>query len=60
MHFIDYFDLTDEREIPQEAQPGWENSSLGFIEAVISGNERCHTTDAHYRMYTFSLSSQNQ
>jgi len=26
--------LTDERESPQEAWPAWENSSLGFIEAV--------------------------
>jgi len=25
---------TEERESPQEAMPAWENSSLGFIEAV--------------------------
>jgi len=25
---------TDEKEGPQEAQPAWENISLGFIEAV--------------------------
>jgi len=30
----------------REAQPAWENNSLGFIEAVFSGNERCHITDA--------------
>jgi len=31
-------------KVLQEAQPAWENNSLGFIEAVISGNERCHIT----------------
>jgi len=25
---------TEKREIPQEAKSAWENSSLGFIEAV--------------------------
>ena len=28
------YTLTNEREIPQEAQSAWENSSLGFIEVV--------------------------
>jgi len=32
-HF-DCYNNTDERESHQEAQPAWENSSLGFIEAV--------------------------
>jgi len=28
------YNKTNERESPQVAQPAWENSSLGFIEAV--------------------------
>ena len=32
-------------ESPQVAKLAWENSSLGFIEAVININKRRHTTD---------------
>jgi len=41
---------TDKRGNPQEAKPAWENSNLGFIEAVHQygnhGNKKCHSTDA--------------
>jgi len=28
------YNYTDDRKSPQKAQPEWENSSLGFVEAV--------------------------
>jgi len=41
-----YGNLTDDRVIPQEAQPAWENSSSVLLKLFIIGNERCHTIDA--------------
>ena len=47
--------------ISQETQPALENSSLGFLKLFISGNERCHTTDAplaHNRNSIFKCKQQ--
>jgi len=37
---------TEKWDSPQEAKHAWKNSSHGFIELLIRGYERCHTTDA--------------
>ena len=46
--FFKYKKQTDERENPQEAKPAWENKTAAsvLLKLFISGNERCHSTNA--------------
>ena len=45
-HYVYYYNKSDERESPQKHSLQWKIAASVFLKVFISGDERCHTTDA--------------